>query len=140
MRAATSRITSSGGTGDTSRGFDNQQGQQQYAPSTILANLNKPVEFIFNVENGNAPGISQQYRQDYSTRMVTSGMDGISNGSTSNTEIVPTQFKPIEFVVSGGLTGYNNTVEQYRTGGDGNYTTTTTTTKRIITSSDKPGY
>ncbi|CAF4610426.1 unnamed protein product, partial [Rotaria sp. Silwood1] len=122
-------------------GFDNQQQQQQqYAPSTILANLNKPVEFVFNVENDNTSEISQQYRQDYSTRMVTSAMDRITNGATSNTEIVPTQFKPIEFIVSGGLTGYNNAVEQYTTGDDGSYTTTTTTTKRIITSSDKPGY
>ncbi|CAF5083239.1 unnamed protein product, partial [Rotaria sp. Silwood1] len=66
-------------------GFDNQQQQQQYAPSTILANLNKPVEFVFNIENDNTSEISQQYRQDYSTRMVTSGMDRITNGATSNT-------------------------------------------------------
>ncbi|CAF3405101.1 unnamed protein product [Rotaria sp. Silwood1] len=67
-------------------GFDNQQQQQQqYAPSTILANLNKPVEFVFNVENDNTSEISQQYRQDYSTRMVTSAMDRITNGATSNT-------------------------------------------------------
>ncbi|CAF5097428.1 unnamed protein product, partial [Rotaria magnacalcarata] len=49
------------------------------------------------------------------------------------------QFKPIEFVVSGGLSGFNNSVEKYATVGDGSYTTTTTT-KRTITSSDTGGY
>ncbi|CAF4348708.1 unnamed protein product, partial [Rotaria sordida] len=44
-------------------------------------------------------------------------------------KVVSGQFKPVEFIVSGDLTGLNNTIGQYTTGGgDGGYTTTTTTT------------
>jgi len=46
-------------------------------------------------------------------------------------EIGPRQYQPVEFVVSGGLTGYKDI---------GDYKTTTTTTKRKITSSDTGGY
>ncbi|CAF0971766.1 unnamed protein product [Rotaria sordida] len=114
---------------------------QQYGQPTLHANLNKPVEFILNVDDGNTSGISQQYRQDYTTRMLSNTMDGMSNGSTVTTEVVSGQFKPVEFIVSGDLTGLNNTIGQYTTGGgDGGYTTTTTTTKRTITSLDTPGY
>ena len=57
-------------------------------------------------------------------------------------EIVPQQYQPIEFVVSGGnVTGYNNTIDQYSTDTGGyTTTTTTTTTKRKITSGDTGGY
>ncbi len=50
-------------------------------------------------------------------------------------DIQPRQYQPIEFVVSGGLTGYDTTVDQYSTGTGGyKTTTTTTTTKRKLTS------
>lgn len=52
-------------------------------------------------------------------------------------ELQPQQYQPVEFVVSGGLTGYDSTVDQYTTNTGGyTTTTTTTTTKRKLTSGD----
>lgn len=52
-------------------------------------------------------------------------------------EIQPQQYQPVEFVVSGGLTGYDTTVDKYTTNTGGyTATTTTTTTKRKLTSGD----
>ncbi|CAF3722525.1 unnamed protein product [Rotaria socialis] len=113
------------------------QQEQSYGLPTIHADLNQPVEFVFNVEDGNASTISQQYRQDYNTRMLTSATNGTDK--MLSLENSARQFKPIEFVVSGGLSGFNNSIENYATVGDGSYTTTTTT-KRTITSSDTGGY
>ncbi|CAM2700506.1 unnamed protein product [Rotaria socialis] len=120
------------------QGIESQQ-EQSYGLPTIHADLNQPVEFVFNVEDGNASTISQQYRQDYNTRMLTSATNGTDKMLSLGTENSARQFKPIEFVVSGGLSGFNNSIENYATVGDGSYTTTTTT-KRTITSSDTGGY
>ncbi|CAF3985915.1 unnamed protein product, partial [Rotaria magnacalcarata] len=120
------------------QGIESQQ-EQSYGLPTIHADLNQPVEFVFNLEDGNASTISQQYRQDYNTRMLTSATNGTDKSLSLSTENSARQFKPIEFVVSGGLSGFNNSVEKYATVGDGSYTTTTTT-KRTITSSDTGGY
>ena len=49
------------------------QYEQQYGSSTIHADLNKPVELIFNVDEDNTSSMSQQYR-----RMLTSGADSSS--------------------------------------------------------------
>jgi hypothetical protein len=125
VRTVTRRITSSGNS-DNNRGTGYQQ-EQQYGSSTIHTDLNKPIELIFNVEEGNTSGISQQYRRDYQTN-TTSGID---TNATLITGIQPRQYQPVEFVVSGGSTGY----DQYSTG-TGGYTTTTTTTKRKLISTD----
>ncbi len=58
------------------------QQEQQYGSSTIHADLNKPIELVFNVDEGNASTISQQYRRDYNTRMLTNTSGGIDNSST----------------------------------------------------------
>jgi hypothetical protein len=58
------------------------QQEQQYGTSTLHADLNKPVELILNVDEGNIPSISQQYRRDYNTRMLTNTTSGIDNSST----------------------------------------------------------
>ena len=58
------------------------QQEQQYGTSTLHADLNKPVELIFNVDEGNTPSISQQYQRGYNTRMLTNTTGGIDNSST----------------------------------------------------------
>jgi len=51
-------------------------------------------------------------------------------------EIEPRHLEPVEFIVSGSLTGANNTLEQYSSGGTSNLTTKT----RTITSKENTGY
>ncbi|CAF1082065.1 unnamed protein product, partial [Adineta steineri] len=115
-------------------GTNNQLQQQQYGSSMIHADLNKPLELIFNVDEGNTSAISSQYKRGHNSRILAN----TSAGTTSN------PYQPVEFLLSGGggLSGYNTTVEEYTTGGSGTggYTTTKTTTKRTITSADAGGY
>jgi hypothetical protein len=56
--------------------------EQQYGSPTIHADLNKPLELILNVDEGNTSEISQQYRRDYNTRMLTNTTGGIDSNST----------------------------------------------------------
>jgi hypothetical protein len=56
--------------------------EQQYGSPTIHADLNKPLELILNVDEGNTSEISQQYRRDYNTRMLTNTTGGIDSSST----------------------------------------------------------
>jgi hypothetical protein len=58
-------------------GTGNQQ--QPYGSPTIHADLNKPLELIFNVDEGNRPLISQR---DYNSRLLTNTLGGIDSTST----------------------------------------------------------
>jgi hypothetical protein len=58
------------------------QQEQQYGTSTLHADLNKPVELILNVDEGKTSSISQQYRRDYNTKMLTNRTGGIDSSST----------------------------------------------------------
>jgi hypothetical protein len=60
------------------------QQEQQYGSSTIHTDLNKPIELIFNVDEGNTSSISQQYRRDYQTN-TTSGIDNNATLITGKT-------------------------------------------------------
>lgn len=65
-------------------GIDNQQ-EQQFTSSTMHAGVNQPVEFVFNVDGSNASTVSQQYRQDYNTRLLTSAANGTDKSFALNT-------------------------------------------------------
>lgn len=56
--------------------------EQPYGSSVIHADLNRPLELVFNVDEGNASAVSQQYRRDYNTRMLTNRTTGTDNSST----------------------------------------------------------
>ena len=51
-------------------------------------------------------------------------------------DIEPRQLEPVEFIVSGSVTGMNNTLEQYPTSGMSNVTTT----QRTVTTRENIGY
>ncbi|CAF1249473.1 unnamed protein product, partial [Adineta ricciae] len=119
------------------------QQMQSYGSPAIHADLNKPLELVFNVDGGTTTTVSPQYRRGHNSRILSNSPLGRDNNSTVMTETVTRQYQPIEFRVSGGLPGYNNNIiEQYSTVGSDSpsgYTTTKTTTTRTITSSDTPG-
>ena len=58
-------------------GTGNQQ--QPYGSPTIHADLNKPLELVFNVDEGNT---SSQYRRDYNSRLLTNAPARIDSTST----------------------------------------------------------
>ena len=53
------------------------QQEQQYGSPTIHADLNKPLELVFNVDEGSTSGASQQYR-----RVLTNTTGGTDSSST----------------------------------------------------------
>jgi len=56
------------------------QQDQTYGSPVIHADLNKPLELVFDVDGGNTSSVSQQYRRDYRTLTNTTG--GIDTNST----------------------------------------------------------
>ncbi|CAF0838305.1 unnamed protein product, partial [Adineta ricciae] len=115
------------------------QQMQSYGSPTIHADLNKPLELVFNVDGGTTSTVSPQYRRGHNSRILSNSPLGRDNNSTVMTETVTRQYQPVEFRVSGGLPGYNNSIiEQYSTV-DSDSPSGYTTTTRTITSSDTPG-
>ena len=62
-------------------GTGNQQQQQQYGTSTIHADLNKPVQLIFNIDEDNTSTTTRQYR-----RMLPGGVDNSSTLITGKSQ------------------------------------------------------
>ena len=60
----------------------NYEIEQPYGSSVIHADLNQPLELVFNVDEGNNSAVSRQYRRDYNTRMLTNRTTGTDNSST----------------------------------------------------------
>ncbi|CAF0775682.1 unnamed protein product [Adineta steineri] len=137
-------------------GTGNTQEQQQYgyqtrdSSSTLYTDYNnRPVDTRYTSDNRRVSSMSEQQRREFHSKMTTStsgGGVGVSdNSSTFITEIEPRQLEPVEFIVSGSLTGNNNRLEQYSSGGTNHLTTTTTTTtsttnKRTMASTENTNY
>ncbi|CAF0743307.1 unnamed protein product [Adineta steineri] len=136
-------------------GTGNTQEQQQYgyqtrdSSSTLYTDYNnRPVDTRYNSDNRRVSSMSEQQRREFHSKMTTStsgGGVGVSdNSSTFITEIEPRQLEPVEFIVSGSLTGNNNRLEQYSSGGTNHLTTTTTTTtttnKRTMAATENTNY
>jgi hypothetical protein len=62
---------------------DQQYGYQVTDGSPLLhVDVNKPVELVFNLDEGGSSIGSQQFRRDYNTRMLNSNTSGIDSSST----------------------------------------------------------
>ena len=62
---------------------DQQYGYQVTGGAPVLhVDVNKPVELVFNLDEGSSSVGSQQFRRDYNTRMLTSNTSGIDSSST----------------------------------------------------------
>ncbi|CAF3636008.1 unnamed protein product [Rotaria sordida] len=132
-------ILKTGSTQDQQYGYEIRD-----SSSTLYTDLNRPTEYQYNIDSRQLSTMSEQQRKEYMSRMtakermtMTAGSNiGITdNSSTLITEIEPRQLEPVEFIVSGSLTGSKNTLEQYSTGGISNLQTTKRTTTAAKTTS-----
>ncbi|CAF2499044.1 unnamed protein product [Rotaria sp. Silwood2] len=131
----------------TGSGQEQQYGYEiRDSSSTLYTDLNRPTEYTYDIDNRRKSSMSEQQRKEFSSQMtarerttMTTGSNvGVSeNSSTLITEIEPRQLAPVEFIVSGSLTGTNNTLEQYSASGTSNLRTTT---KQTIQTTDNVNY
>ncbi|CAF3449488.1 unnamed protein product [Rotaria socialis] len=130
-------------------GQDQNYGYQiRDSSSTLYTDLSRPVESKYAADNRRTASMSDQQRRDYNSRVTTKERMSMTTGSTIGasensttliTEIEPRQLEPVEFIVSGSITGTNNRLEPYTTNDTSNFTTTTTT-QRTMSSINNNGY